>query len=114
MNCANNKARTDEIARLNDAFRTSLTGGRVMVTQGVTALDRQIQADILLAVKTFTAFTADNDPHGEHDFGFVRVDGHDLFWKIDYYDPTLNHHTEDATNPNATLRVLTIMLTGEY
>ena len=114
MTCADSKERTDKIARLNDAFRTSLTGGRIMVTRGVTALDRQTQADILRAVKAFTAFTPDNDPHGEHDFGFIKVGGHDLFWKIDYYDPTLSHHTEDATNPDITLRVLTIMLTEEY
>ena len=114
MTCADSRERTDKIARLNDAFRTSLTGGRIMVTRGVTALDRQTQADILRAVRAFSAFTPDNDPHGEHDFGFIKVGGHDLFWKIDYYDPTLSHHTEDATNPDITLRVLTIMLTEEY
>ena len=114
MTCADSKERTDKIARLNDAFRTSLTGGRIMVTRGVTALDRQTQADILHAVKAFNAFTPDNDPHGEHDFGFIKVGGHDLFWKIDYYDPTLSHHTKDATNPDVTRRVLTIMLTEEY
>lgn len=114
MNCADSNERTVKIACLNDSFRTTLTGGRLMVTRGVTGLDRQTQADILRAVKAFSVFTPDNDPHGEHDFGFVKVGGHDLFWKIDYYDPTLSHHTEDATNPDLTVRVLTIMLTEEY
>jgi hypothetical protein len=114
MTCTDSNERTDKIARLNDAFRTTLTGGRVMVTRGVTALGSQTQDDILRAVRAFSAFTTDNDPHGEHDFGFVKVGDHDLFWKIDYYDPTLSHHTEDATNPDVTVRVLTIMLTEEY
>lgn len=114
MTCTDSNERTAKIASLNDAFRTTLTGGRVMMTRGVTTLDRQAQADILRAVKAFSAFTPDNDPHGEHDFGFVKVGEYDLFWKIDYYDLTLSHHTEDATNPDVTLRVLTIMLTEEY
>jgi hypothetical protein len=110
-------ARTDrakKIAELNDAFRSSLAGGRVVVTAGVAALCHHIRIDALRAVRAFTAFTPDNDPYGEHDFGFFKVAGHEFFWKLDYYDPSLTRHSEDATNPAITVRVLTIMLTEEY
>jgi Protein of unknown function (DUF3768) len=34
----------------------------------------------------FDAFTTDNDPCGERDFGSFLLDGEKLFWKIDYVD----------------------------
>ena len=33
----------------------------------------------------------DNDPHGEHDFGDLDLDGEKLFGKIDCYDPARPH-----------------------
>jgi hypothetical protein len=35
---------TDTIRELNDAFRTSMTGGRVMMTAGVNALASDVKA----------------------------------------------------------------------
>ena len=110
-------ARTDrvkKIADLNDAFRTRLAGGRVMMTSGVAALSQRTQVEALRAVRTFNAFTPDNDPYGEHDFGSFNVAGQQFFWKIDYFDPSLSRHTDDATKPAITVRVMTIMLTEEY
>ena len=110
-------ARTDrakKIAKLNDAFRSSLAGGRVIITAGVAALDVDTRIAVLKEVRAFTAFTSDNDPYYEHDFGSVSVSGHEFFWKIDYYDPSLTRHSDDAADPSVTVRVLTVMLTGEY
>ena len=42
----------------------------------------------LAAVQAFAAFTLENDPHGEHDFGSLTVSGTKLYFKIDYYDLT--------------------------
>jgi hypothetical protein len=114
MTNLNHRDRIEKIASLNDAFRISFVGGRVVVTAGVAALDAPTRAAVLRAVKTFTAFTPANDPHGEHDFGFLSVDEHQFFWKIDYYDPSLSRHSDDAADPSVTTRVLTIMLTEEY
>ena len=61
------------IRALNDAFRTSLNGGRVMMTAGIDALDGDVKAIIIREVVTFGDFNADNDPHGEHDFGAIDV-----------------------------------------
>lgn len=108
------KNRSEKIAAMNDNFRQSLIGGRVVTTAGVAALDETTLALIVGKVRTYTAFTPANDPYGEHDFGSLSVAGRDLFWKIDYYDPSLTRHSDDASDPAVTIRVLTIMLTEEY
>ncbi len=74
------------IAALNDALRRTLTGGRIYKTDGIDALEADVQVKILEAVRTFAEFTADNDPYGEHDFGAVDVESQRCFWKIDYFD----------------------------
>ena len=52
----------DRTRTLNDALRTSLTGGSVMLTRAVAALGAEAQREILEAVKRYGAFDADNDP----------------------------------------------------
>ena len=59
-------------------------------------------------------FTTENDPYGEHDFGSVTIDGTNLFWKIDYYDLSLQYGSSDPSDPAQTARVLTITLAEEY
>ena len=43
--------------------------------------------DALRAV--YDEFTEDNDPYKEHEFGKCTVEGTDIFWKIDYYDTSM-------------------------
>jgi hypothetical protein len=106
---------TEKIRRLNDTFRRSLVfGGRVLLTQGVAALADQDKNALLCKVQAFDSFTADNDPHGEHDFGAVEQDGVRYFWKIDYYDLANEFASADAANPAVTNRVLTVMRADEY
>ena len=62
----------------------------------------------------FKAFSAGNDPHGEHDFGNFEVEGENYFFKIDYYSPDLEGGSEDPADPKKTTRVLTIMRAEEY
>lgn len=103
-----------QIARLNDLFRRSFSGGRVMTTDGAQSLGPELLAEALNAVRCFNQFDQLNDPHNEHDFGRIDVGGYELFWKIDYYDATLTFHSPDAADPNRTVRVLTLMLAEEY
>ena len=105
---------TARIRELNDAFRTTFTGGRVMMTNGVDALGPSAKAELLSAVRSFSSFTTANDPYCEHDFGSIEVEGQKFLWKIDYYDMAMGQHSVDATNPEATIRVLTIMRADEY
>ena len=102
------------IARLNDRFRQTFTGCKVMITSGVNELPEAIRARIFAAVQSSDKFEPGNDPYGEHDFGKVVIDGQNFFWKIDYYDHTLNFGSENPADPAVTTRVLTIMLASEY
>ncbi|KXG87583.1 DUF3768 domain-containing protein [Agrobacterium bohemicum] len=105
---------TTRIRELNDVFRTTWLTGTVLLTSGIQSLADATQSHIVEGVQDFNAFTPDNDPHGEHDFGAVTVDGHKVFWKIDYYDLSVQFGSDDPANPAVTKRVLTVMLAEEY
>ena len=62
----------------------------------------------------FDDFCHANDPHEEHDFGSFEVEGRTIFFKIDYYDKSLTHHSPNPADPSVTERVITIMLADEY
>jgi hypothetical protein len=102
------------IRELNDAFRSTFEGGRVLITASVSALPPVLTAEVLERVRTFTDFTPDNDPYGEHNFGIFELANHKFFWKIDYYDKTTTYGSEDPKDPELTTRVLTIMLAEDY
>ncbi|MDC0013238.1 DUF3768 domain-containing protein [Octadecabacter sp.] len=111
-NAANSRANTAIIAALNDHARRSFTGCRVIITQSVQALNDV--PSVLDQVRRFDAFTPDNDPYGEHDFGSFLHGGITIFWKIDTYDVDLQMQSPDPIDPAVTTRVLTIMLADEY
>ena len=109
--------RVRQIAHLNDAFRRAgpVDGrGQWVFTAGVGDLPALTKVSAIIRVMQHRAFTVDNDPHGEHDFGSFRVEGKRFFWKIDYYDPNLEFGSEDPADPAKTKRVLTLMLAREY
>jgi hypothetical protein len=61
---------TNKIAELNDLCRTAMgIAGKLFQTSGISALPLADQSAIREKVETFDAFTRDNDPHGERDFG---------------------------------------------
>lgn len=84
------------------------------MTDGVAALDDDIQAKVVEAIRGFDAFTPDNDPYGEHDCAVLEVDDLSIMFKIDYYDLRLSGHSDDPADPPRTKRVLTVMLAEEY
>lgn len=98
----------------NDALRRTLTGGRMLATHGVVARGQEFVTEALNGVRAFADFTPDNDPHEEHDFGRLEIEGTRIFWKIDYYDLEERHGSEDPADPALTTRVLTVMLAEEY
>src|SRR5215211_4865405 len=103
----------ERVRELNDAFRKTFKGGRVMLTAGVEALPSDVRAMAIRKVATFDTFTKDNDPYGEHDFGNFELSGYRFFWKIDLYDTSLRYGSPDPADPEKTCRVLTIMLAEE-
>ena len=102
------------VCDLNDAFRKSFIGGRVVMTAGVNALAPLTRSKLIEKVQTFDNFKPENDPYLEHDFGSFTEEGEKFFWKIDYFDPTMEGRSTNASDPTKTVRVLTIMLAAEY
>ncbi len=109
-------AKTDIIRQLNDELRTgkSTDNHHVVITNGIQALGQEALIKLTQAVAQFDEFSEENDPYSEHDFGALEFEGDSIFWKIDYYDKSMEHGSEDATDPKCTTRVLTIMLAEEY
>jgi hypothetical protein len=114
VNFAQRVPRAEAIALLNDKLRKSQCGGRIMVTRGVRQLPGYSTLALLDALAAYGAFDVDNDPHGERDFGDLRLCGTDLLWKIDYYDADLRYASPDPADASVTMRVLTVMLESEY
>lgn len=105
----------EKIAKLNDLCRRAMgIAGKLVQTHGINALSAADQSAIREKVEMFDDFSADNDPHGERDFGAFEHDKQRIFWKIDYYDRSLTWGSENPADPTQTVRVLTIMLASEY
>ncbi|MET0372805.1 MAG: DUF3768 domain-containing protein [Rhizorhabdus sp.] len=121
----------DTIRRLNDAARQNPgTASLANVTIGFQSLTELDRLAALVAITRYSRFDGDNDPYGEHDFGAVyklasgawsedRPDdvgaiAQTVFWKVDYYDPSLTYGSEAPWDERLTKRVLTIMLASEY
>ena len=120
---------TDRIRRLNDMARTQpqivnatwvMTIGvqHLLASQddspaGVTIARDRVMA-LRNAVATYSDWTEDNDPYGEHDFGVFMLFGQRLYFKIDYFHPTRDTLAPMPGNVELCRRVLTIMLAEEY
>ena len=107
-------ARALKIRALNDQLRTNLQGGKILMTPGISSLGEDAVQSIVKTLCAFDDFSEDNDPHGEHDFGAFRHDDQKIFWKIDYYDRDCRYGSENPSDPEMTMRVLTVMLAEEY
>lgn len=103
-----------DIKTLNDNFRKTFIGGRVMLTSGIRAKTQDEIAEILEKVRSFNNFTTANDPYGEHDFGSFDYKGQKIFWKIDYYDLNYEYMSENPADPTITNQALIIMLASDY
>ena len=106
--------RAARIRSLNDGLRTTGSGGLMVVTNGIATQPPETAHAIYQAIEAFADFTEDNDPWGEHDCASLMVDGVNVIWKVHYYDRARQFHSPDPTDPNVTVRVLTIMLAEEY
>ncbi len=123
----------NKIAQLNDIARNGVSGPvsfrqgrnvRYIMTGGVACLPMNLKAAAITTMAVFDKFTSENDPHGEHDCaGFVIPCGKDkklnFLWKFDYYAMSngvtdWEHGSEDPSNCEKTMRVLTLMLSEEY
>ena len=107
----------NKIAELNDKCRQQMfTNGhnKIVMTVGVSALPLVEQMCIIKKIRTFNNFNRGNDPYNEHDFGRIEYNGVNYFFKIDYYDTSMECASENPADENLTIRVLTIMRADEY
>lgn len=123
--------KTEAIRRLNDAAR-AIPGVSCLAsaTMGFQNLPDHDRSAALALIAAFSKFDDNNDSYGEHDFGAIyrlvsgawTQDQPDddkaievtVFWKIDYYDPSLTAGSDAPWDEQQTKRVLTIMLSNEY
>ena len=108
---------TNKIAELNNDLRKNLfTPGQnqVFISQGVNSLPYIERARLLDKVQNFNDFNEGNNPYFENDFACIEHRGIKYFWKIDYYNKTMDAGSDDPSNPDITIRVLTIMRADEY
>lgn len=103
-----------KIAHLNDDFRHHPSKGTVILTEGICSNTKKDIAEIMACVRNYDAFTENNDPYGEHDFGSFDFKGNKILWKIDYYDQNFLYISPEPSNPRLTNRVLTVMCADEY
>lgn len=104
----------ENIRKLNDELRTRLKGGAAVMTPGVAALGAEAVNRAIQAISHFKDFCEENDPHQEHDFGAIDIEGQKVFFKIDYYNSDLTSGSEDPSDASVTRRVMTVMLASEY
>ena len=114
MNKCAQLPRAEAIARLNDHLRKTGKGGTIMVTRSVMHLDGFDPALLVASLAAYDGFDADNNPHGERDFGDLALFGTDLLWKIDYYDAELQFGSNDPADSAVTKRVLTVMTAADW
>ena len=106
--------RAEAIAVQNDKLRKMGEGGSIMITSNVQRITGFDPAVLAAALANYDGFDADNDPHGERDFGCMTMWGYDLIWKIDYYDKELEFGSDDPADPKLTHRILTAMVAGDW
>jgi hypothetical protein len=108
----------EQLARMNDAARMSMIIHktnvlvdkimcRFVLTSTVADLPIDKLETLLHEVGKFNSFTPENDPHGEHDFGKVELDGNRYFFKFDYYDASIRAFGHEN-------HVMTIMAASDY
>src|SRR4051794_17907270 len=106
--------KTELIRHYNDELRRNLTGGGAFMTLGVAAFGPDLAERIFDAITHYDNFSRDSDPHGEGDFGSIKIDGHTIFFKVDYFSQDMTQGSPDPSDPSVTKRILTIMMAEEY
>jgi hypothetical protein len=78
-------------------------------------MDKPLRMAAVINAVGFDAFSEDNDPQGEHDFGQLTILAEQIMFKIDYYyDLDLKTSSEEPTNPEVTRRVMSFFLASDY
>lgn len=71
-----------KIQELNDSFRTSLSGGKVMITRGISLLPSEDGNNIVKQVQSFNSFNKNNDPMENTILGYLTLRETGFFGKL--------------------------------
>ncbi len=96
--------RRAKIVALNDQLRSTFKGGRVQMTPGVYDLDDRLRGRALSVMARYRAFDADS----EHACGVFIFAGFAFEWRIEYRGTDGTGVSPDPSDPEQTLRVLTL------
>ena len=80
---------TDRIRELNDAFRKNPIGGTALITPGVAALGTEAVAESRRPSPSLTISATRTIRMASTTLASFDVEGHSIFFKIDYYDRSL-------------------------
>jgi hypothetical protein len=100
--------RTRRIRELNDDFRRSFLGGRVLCRPHVRVLSHDTCVRLFHRVREFNDFDERNDPSHEHRGGALQFEADKYVWTIHYDDLSA-----DPADPMQVIRVLTVMRADE-
>jgi hypothetical protein len=98
---------TNRVRALNDAFRSTFTGGRIILAPELRSLDYNTRRTLLSEIRAYDAFE-ESDPHRDHEFGTVCAGGNRFNWLIIYYDETYERAAQNPADETTTRRVLSV------
>jgi hypothetical protein len=101
--------RRAKIIELNDQLRTTFKGGRVQMTRDFYDLDNRLRGRAMYAMSRYNKF----DEESEHDWGVFIFAGYSFEWLIEYRGIDGIGTSPDPTDPEKTLRVLTLYATSD-
>jgi hypothetical protein len=101
--------RRDKVVALNDQLRTTFKGDRVQMTRSVHDLDDRLRGRALAVLARYNKF----DATSEHDRGVFIFAGFAFEWWIEYRSNDGTDVSPDPTDPNRTMRVLTLYVTDD-
>jgi hypothetical protein len=93
-----------KIIALNDQLRATFKSGRVEMTPSVYGLEDRLRGRALSVLAQYDSFDADS----EHDRGVFIFAGFAFEWRIEYRGKDGTGVSPDPSDPEQTLRVLTL------
>lgn len=111
------RPKTQRIAALNDKMRKNpRMHGDVWISEGIAALGEKTVEGTLKRIAAFKRgdFEGYLDPYGERRFGALWIDGRLAYFQIGYYaKDDLREHTDDASDPAQTARIMKVSFWDE-
>lgn len=96
------------IRQLNNKFRSTFIGGKVIETISIRTLSSKPKLDIINRIKCYSDFS--KSPDDDYSYGSFIYDRYQIFFKIDYWDVSGRHFSDAPWDEMKTNRVMTIAL----